>query len=125
MPLVDTIPCGMPEQEEEDIEEYISFPCSVIGMGEFFILRAVGDFMVDAGIGEGDLVIVRKQTDVPIGNIVAALVDSGSTLKRLCYDRDKNGCYLHPENSKADYPDTYGNGFFVQGVAVYALKALE
>ena len=60
MPLAGTIPCGTPEQEEEDIEEYISFPCSVIGKGEFFVLRASGDSMVDAGIDHGDLVIVRK-----------------------------------------------------------------
>ena len=124
MPIAGTIPCGSPEQEEETIEEYISLPCSVIGTGEFFILRAVGDSMVDAGIDDGDLVIVRKQTEANTGDIVAALVDGGSTLKRLFYDKH-NRPYLHPENREAGYPDIVGTELSIQGVAVYTLKALE
>jgi len=124
MPLAGTIPCGTPEQEEEDIEEYISFPCSVIGRGDFFVLRASGDSMVDAGIDHGDLVIVRKQEEAKTGDIVAALVDGGSTLKRLLYDKH-NRPYLHPENREAGYPDIVGTELSIQGVAVYTLKALS
>lgn len=125
MPIAGEIPCGTPEQEEEHIEEYISFPCSVIGTGDFFVLRAAGDSMADAGIDSGDLVIVRKQTDAPTEKIVAALVDGSSTLKRLCYDKKQCRPYLHPENNAAGYPDIVADDFSIQGVAVYALKALS
>ena len=91
-----------------------TIPCSVIGKGEFFVLWASGDSMIEAGIDDGDLVIVRKQTDVPTGKIVAALVDGDSTLRRLCCDKEKNGRYLHPENSKADYPDTHWSGLMLE-----------
>ena len=93
-------------------------------VGEFFVLRAAGDSMVDAGIDHGDLVIVRKQEEANTGDIVAALVDGGSTLKRLLYDKH-NRPYLHPENREAGYPDIVGTELSIQGVAVYTLKALS
>ena len=80
--------------------------------------------MVDAGIDHGDLVIVRKQEEANTGDIVAALVDGGSTLKRLFYDKH-NRPYLHPENREAGYPDIVGTELSIQGVAVYTLKALS
>lgn len=55
-PLVGSIRCGDPETEEEQVEMYISLPEAIFGKGEFYLLRAVGDSMVDAGISEGDLV---------------------------------------------------------------------
>ena len=124
MPIARSIPCGTPEQKEADIEEYVSFPSSVIGRGEFFVLRASGDSMVDAGIDHGDLVIVRRQEEASTGKIVAALVDGGSTLKRLCRDNKDQRPYLHPENRIKNYPDITGSDFSIQGVAVYILKSL-
>ena len=55
---------------------------------------------------------------------MAALVDGGSTLKRLFYDKH-NRPYLHPENQEAGYPDITGTELSIQGVAVYTLKALS
>ena len=52
-PLVGSIYCGFPEEEEENVEEYVSLPVSLFGKGDFYILRAKGDSMVDAGITEG------------------------------------------------------------------------
>lgn len=60
-PAVSAIPCGEPETEEENIEEYVSLPVSLFGHGDFYMLNAAGDSMVDAGIDDGDLIIISKQ----------------------------------------------------------------
>lgn len=125
IPIVGAIPCGTPEEEVENVEEYVSFSRSVVGEGEFFILRASGDSMVDAGIDDGDLVVVRRQLIAAEGQIVAALVDGGSTLKRLLYDEDTERYVLHPENVERDYPDIEGSNISIQGVAIRVLKNLE
>ena len=57
-PVVGSIQCGSPEQEEEMVEEYVSLPVSIFGKGDYYILRAKGDSMVDAGIEEDDLIVV-------------------------------------------------------------------
>ena len=58
---VGCVPCGSPQYEEENIREYISLPTASSARGYFFILRASGNSMIDAGIDDGDLVVVRKQ----------------------------------------------------------------
>ena len=64
-PLVGSIRCGNPEDEEESIEEYVSLPVSMFGKGDFYILRAKGDSMVDAGID--------KRTICLLSNAIALL----------------------------------------------------
>ena len=59
-PLVGSIQCGSPEEEQEYVEEYVSLPVSMFGKGEFYILRAKGDSMVDAGIEEDDLLVIER-----------------------------------------------------------------
>lgn len=59
--IVGSIPSGSPQYEEENIEEYISLPTAIFGKGDFFILRASGQSMIEAGIDDGDLVVVKKQ----------------------------------------------------------------
>ena len=122
-PLVGSIPCGNPMEEEENTEAYIQLPRAIIGQGEFFILRASGNSMIDAHIEDGDLVIIRKQETAQPGDIVAALIDDHeSTLKRLCYDTHGNP-YLHPENS--EYKDIIPDcGLRIQGVAIKVIKSL-
>lgn len=63
-PVVGSIQCGSPEQEEEMVEEYVSLPVSIFGKGDYYILRAKGDSMVDAGIEEDDLIVVERNCDV-------------------------------------------------------------
>lgn len=125
IPLAGVIPCGPPEEEVENIDEYIFMPRALLGEGKFFILRADGDSMVDAGIDEGDLVVVRRQLEATSGQIVAALVDGESTLKRLRYNNQTNQYELHPENKEKNYPPVEGNHISVQGVAVKIMKSLE
>ena len=58
--VVGSIACGIPNLAEENVEEYVSLSRSMFGDGEFFILRANGESMIDAGIETGDLVVIRK-----------------------------------------------------------------
>src|SRR5690554_360948 len=99
--LVGTISCGNPIFAEENVEEYFSLPESLVGKGRFFLLRAEGDSMVDAGINQGDLVLIQQQNYANSGDIVVALCeDSQATLKRFYPQPKKKRIRLHPENSR-------------------------
>lgn len=124
VPIAGVIPCGTPEEQVGDVEEYVFMPRALLGLGEFFILRASGDSMVDAGIDSGDLVVVRRQPDASPGQIVAALVDGGSTLKRLDYDSEAERYILLPENRERNYPPIVGSDISVQGVATQIIKSI-
>jgi len=79
--------------------------------------------MIYAQIDDGDLVIIREQENANIGDIVVALTDEEkNTLKRLCYDHDKESYYLHPENKELD--DIYVKHLRIQGIATHVIKAL-
>ena len=124
VPIAGVIPCGTPEEQVEDVEEYVFMSRALLGTGDFFILRATGDSMVDAGIDTGDLVVIRRQLDAAPGQIVAALVDGGSTLKRLDYDSNEEQYVLQPENSEKNYPPVKGSNISIQGVAIRVMKDL-
>lgn len=118
--VVGSIACGIPNLAEENVEEYVSLPRSMFGDGEFFILRANGESMIDAGIETGDLVVIRKQACAEDGQIVVALVEDEATLKRLY--REKGKVKLHPENRAMD--DIIVDDCTIQGVAVKVIKDL-
>ena len=121
--IVGSIPCGTPEEKEAQIEEYLPLSVSVFGSGSFYVLRASGNSMIDAQIDDGDLVIIREQEKANLGDIVVALTDEEkNTLKRLCYDHEKDSYYLHPENKELD--DIYVKKLRVQGIATHVIKAL-
>ena len=82
-PLVGSINCGDPETEEEQVEMYVSLPEAIFGTGRFYLLRASGDSMEDAGISDGDLILIDRKKDCAVGDIVVALDEHGeNTLKR-------------------------------------------
>ena len=83
VPLVGRIAAGSPLLAQENIEEYLSFPQSAFGKGEFFALLVKGDSMINAGIFDGDTAIIKKQNTANNGDIVAALIDDEATLKRF------------------------------------------
>lgn len=120
--VVGSIACGQPNFAEENIEEYISLPEAMFGKGEFYILRARGESMIEAGIDDGDLVVVRKQDEALDGTIVVALVDNEATLKRFYREPEHNRIRLHPENTSME--DIYVDNCIIQGVAVKVLKDL-
>lgn len=117
------ISCGLPNFAEENIEEYVSLPESLFGSGEFYILRARGESMIDAGIEQGDLVVIRKQSVAEDGDIVVALVDEEATLKRFFRDDENKRIVLHPENKTMR--DIYVTDCKIQGVAVNVIKDLH
>ena len=126
-PLVGSIRCGSPEEEEESIEEYVSLPVSMFGKGDFYILRAKSDSMVDAGIDEDDLLVIERNCPALEGDIVVALdEDNQNTLKRYrCFDEDEK-CFVLEYENEARYPGKIikVKGFQVQGVARHVIKAL-
>ena len=99
-PIVVLFLVAVPQYEEENIEEYVSLPTAIFGKGDFFILRASGQSMIEAGIDDGDLVVVKKQVEAKEGDIVVALVDNQNTLKRYFRDDENKKIILHPENKK-------------------------
>ncbi len=98
IPLLGRIAAGAPIFAEENIEEYLSFPRSMFGKGDFFALDVRGDSMIEGGILDGDIAIIRKQETATNGDIVAALVeDEEATLKR--FKLTGKNVQLIPENS--------------------------
>ena len=128
LPILGAVSCGIPKYAEENIEEYVQVPASWFGGGEFFALRADGQSMINAGIDDGDLVIIRKQEYAEPGQIVVALIDNEeATLKR--YRPREGGQYIDlvPENDKFKVRtvDLSYETMIIQGVAVKVLKDLE
>ena len=121
-PIVGSVPCGSPQYEEENIEEYVSLPTAIFGKGDFFILRASGQSMIEAGIDDGDLVVVRKQVEANEGDIVVALVDNQNTLKRYYRDNANKKIILHPENKTMK--DIIVDDCYIQGVACHIIKKI-
>ena len=122
-PVVGEIACGTPLLAEENIEFYVNLSKELFGNGKYFILRAKGNSMVNAGIDNGDLVVVRQQETAEQGQIVVALVDNEATLKRYYLDRRRKKIRLHPENDKME--DMYYSSVAIQGVAVKVIKDLK
>ena len=123
VPVLGRIACGIPKFAEENIEEYVKLPVALFGHGDFFLLRAYGDSMVEVGIEDGDLVLIRQQNYADRGQIVVALVEDDATLKRYYPEPENNRVRLHPENSRME--DIYVDSCQIQGVAVKVLKDLE
>jgi repressor LexA len=96
LPLVGQVAAGSPVLADENIEEYVAVPGIAGGDEGEFVLEVKGDSMVNAGILEGDHVIVRKQDTAKNGEIVVALVGDEATVKR--FFREQEHVRLQPEN---------------------------
>ena len=96
IPLIGTVTAGQPIFAYENYEDYYTFPVSEFRGDELFILRVQGTSMIDAGIIDGDKIVVRRQPTAENGEIVVALVDDSATVKRF-FRRDGK-IVLHPEN---------------------------
>lgn len=102
IPLIGVIAAGRPIMSEENVEEYIPIPNQWLGVGEYFMLRVIGDSMVDAGIFDGDLLIVQKTNSTRNGEIVVALVDGDQTTVKRYYREPDGRVRLQPENPMYD-----------------------
>jgi repressor LexA len=96
LPLVGQVAAGQPILAEENIEDYVSVPTIAGGGDGEYVLRIRGDSMKNAGILEGDYVVVRKQESAKNGDIVVALVGEEATVKRFFKESDH--VRLQPEN---------------------------
>ena len=121
--VVGSVACGPLGFAEENIEEYFRLPASFVGEGTFFLLRARGDSMTGVGVDDGDLVLVRAQSEAAEGQIIVALVDGEATLKRF-YRTESAGVFrLHAENEA--YDDIIVDRLSIQGVAQSVIKKLN
>jgi len=96
LPLVGQVAAGAPILAEENIEEYIEIPDVIGGEDGDYVLRVRGESMVEAGIFEGDYVVVRPTEEASDGEIVVALIGEEATVKR--YFREADHIRLQPEN---------------------------
>lgn len=96
VPILGKIACGAPIWVEENFDGEVLLPKDRLGSGDFFALRTEGDSMINAGIDEGDLVVIRQQPMAENGEIVAAYINGEVTLKRLSFKN--NMVTLNPEN---------------------------
>ena len=96
IPLIGTVTAGQPIFAYENYEDYYTFPTGEFKGDELFMLRVQGTSMIDAGIFDGDKIIVRRQQTAENGEIVVALVEDSATVKR--FFRKNGQIILHPEN---------------------------
>ncbi|MCK4856932.1 MAG: transcriptional repressor LexA [candidate division Zixibacteria bacterium] len=124
LPLVGEVPAGTPLTAEENITDRIVVDRSFVSGGDLFSLRVKGDSMRDAGIHDGDFVLVRKQSSADKGDIVVAVIGDEATVKRFFPERRR--IRLMPEN------EAYGPiiveketpGFYIAGKVVGLLRRL-
>ncbi len=97
MPIIGTVAAGKPRLAVEDVEDVFPLPSNFIN-GEGFMLRVVGDSMIEDGIHEGDLVVVRRQPTANNGETVVAMIDNEATVKR--FYKEKARIRLQPANKR-------------------------
>jgi repressor LexA len=96
VPVLGRIAAGVPIMAEESVEEVFPLPKQLVGEGQLFLLKVVGDSMVDAAICDGDWVVVRQQPAAENGDIVAAMLDNEATVKT--FKRRDGKVWLMPHN---------------------------
>ena len=123
VPLLGRITAGLPMLAEEQIEDWLNLPVSLVrGRKDVFLLKVQGMSMKDAGILNGDLVIVKQQKIADLNDIVVALLEDEATVKRLV--KKDNRFYLKAENK--DYPNIYPeNEWSIQGKVIGVIRRME
>ena len=120
VPLVGRIAAGIPITAEQQIDEVFPLPRQLTGKGELFMLKVVGESMIDAAICDGDWVVVRQQNHAENGDIVAAMLDNEATVKVF---RQRDGhTWLLPRNS--NFEPILGDHATVLGKVVTVLRSL-
>lgn len=120
VPLVGQIAAGVPITADQQVEEVVPLPRSIVGDGQLFMLRVVGDSMIDAAICDGDFVVVRQQREADNGDIVAAMLDGEATVK--VFRRRDGHTWLLPRNSA--FEPIMGDHAEVLGKVVAVFRAV-
>jgi repressor LexA len=123
VPLVGRIAAGDPILAEQSIEDIFPLPRQLVGEGKLIMLKVVGDSMINAAIADGDWVVVRRESDVENGDIVAATIDGvevEGTVKTL--KRADGHVWLMPHNPA--YPPILGDSAVIAGRVVAVLRRI-
>ncbi len=118
VPVIGRIAAGGPVLAEQAVEDVFPLPRELVGSGTLFMLKVVGDSMVDAAIADGDWVVVRQQSTAENGDIVAAMIDGEATVKT--YKRKDGHVWLMPHNEA--YSPIPGDDAVVLGRVVTVLR---
>ena len=127
VPVIGSVACGKPKLAIEDIQGYLPINIDWLGRGEYFGLVADGDSMINIGINDGDIVIVRKQSTAENGQVVVALIpdeyggEMTATLKRFYKERGRYR--LQPENDTMK--DIYVKRLEILGIAVKTISDVK
>ena len=97
VPLVGKVTAGLPILAVENIEDYLTLPQHMVGGDDLFCLRVQGESMIDVGILDGDIIVVRQQETAENGEIVVAMIEDEATVKRIFYEPER--VRLQPENA--------------------------
>ena len=120
VPLVGRIAAGIPITADQQVDEVFSLPRQLVGKGDLFMLKVVGESMIDAAICDGDWVVVRQQREAENGEIVAAMLDGEATVKVF---RQRDGhTWLLPRNSA--FEPILGDEAEVLGKVVAVLRSV-
>ncbi|MDO5151008.1 MAG: transcriptional repressor LexA [Oscillospiraceae bacterium] len=122
VPVLGNIACGAPIFADGRIDSYMALSQSIVKGKECFIVTAQGDSMINAGINDGDLVLVEAASTADEGSIVVALIDDEATLKRFYIDKDNQKILLVPEND--NYETRIVDHCIIQGIARKVIKDL-
>ena len=122
IPLLGSVACGIPIFADENIEAEVSISISMIKSGyKYFLLRAEGDSMNEAGINSGDLLLIRQQQDAENGDKILALVDDNATVKE--YNKSNGMVILKPKSSnRIHQPIILNENFRIQGIIENVIK---
>lgn len=120
VPLVGRIAAGIPITADQQVDEVFPLPRQLVGKGDLFMLKVVGESMIDAAICDGDWVVVRQQREAENGEIVAAMLDGEATVKVF---RQRDGhTWLLPRNSA--FEPILGDEAEVLGKVVAVLRSV-
>lgn len=120
VPLVGRIAAGGPITAEQNVEDVFALPRQLVGQGELFLLKVVGESMIDAAICDGDWVVVRQQQSAENGDIVAALLEDEATVKTF---KQRDGhTWLLPRNSA--FEPILGDHAVILGKVVAVLRTV-
>lgn len=116
IPLLGSVACGIPIFADENIEAEMSISIEMIKSGyKYFLLRAEGDSMDEAGINNGDLLLIRQQQDAENGDRILALIDDEATVKE--YNKSGSMVILKPKSTnKTHQPIILTSDFRIQGI---------
>lgn len=120
VPVLGRIAAGGPILAEEAVEDVFPLPRELVGEGSLFLLKVVGESMIDAAICDGDWVVVRQQNVADNGDIVAAMIDGEATVKT--FKRAKGQVWLMPHNPAFD--PIPGNDAVVLGKVVTVIRKI-